>query len=70
MTATLTQHRDRLETLARALLKNETLDEVDAYAAAQMPPRVVDAGASVSHLVAGEETLTGSRPEPADTHSQ
>ncbi len=39
VTALLTEHRGRLETLSRALLKDETLDEVDAYAAAQMPPR-------------------------------
>ena len=44
VTAALTEHRDRLETLAHALLKNETLDELDAYAAAQMPPRNPDAG--------------------------
>jgi cell division protease FtsH len=42
VTAELTRHRDRLETLARALLKAETLDELDAYAAAQMPPRSAD----------------------------
>jgi cell division protease FtsH len=35
----LTAHRDQLETLARALLAAETLDELDAYAAAQMPVR-------------------------------
>jgi len=43
VTALLAEHRDRLETLSRALLKEETLDEVDAYAAAQMPPRNPDA---------------------------
>jgi cell division protease FtsH len=48
VTAALTQHRDRLETLAQALLKTETLDELDAYAAAQMPPRTPTAGASVA----------------------
>ncbi len=31
---TLTKHRDQLEALAQALLERETLDEVDAYAAA------------------------------------
>jgi cell division protease FtsH len=43
VSALLAEHRDRLETLSRALLKAETLDEVDAYAAAQMPPRNLDA---------------------------
>jgi cell division protease FtsH len=37
VTTVLTEHRGPLDTLARALLKNETLDELDAYAAAQMP---------------------------------
>jgi cell division protease FtsH len=39
VTAVLTEHRDQLGTLTRALLKAETLDELDAYAAAQMPAR-------------------------------
>ena len=43
VTAALIAHRDRLETLAHALLKDETLDELDAYTAAQMPPRNPDA---------------------------
>ena len=37
MTALLTAHRDQLQKLALALLEAETLDEADAYAAAQMP---------------------------------
>ncbi len=55
VTAALTEHRDRLETLARALLKDETLDELDAYAAAQMPPHAVDAGVTLSRRVVGDE---------------
>ena len=37
VTALLTAHRDQLQKLALALLEAETLDEADAYAAAQMP---------------------------------
>ncbi|HUY22941.1 MAG TPA: cell division protein FtsH, partial [Acidimicrobiales bacterium] len=37
VTALLTEHRDQLESLARALLAAETLDAVDAYAAAALP---------------------------------
>jgi cell division protease FtsH len=33
----LTEHRERLEALAAALLEKETLDGVDAYAAAGLP---------------------------------
>jgi cell division protease FtsH len=48
VTALLTADRSRLGTLARALLKAETLDELDAYTAAQMPPRAAgDAAAPV-----------------------
>ncbi len=46
VSAVLIEHRARLETLAQALLEHETLDELDAYAAAQMPPRTVDAASS------------------------
>ncbi len=35
--ALLTEHRDRLDALAEALLERETLDELDAYAAAGIP---------------------------------
>ncbi len=34
----LTENRDRLDSLANALLDEETLDEADAYAAAGLPP--------------------------------
>jgi cell division protease FtsH len=47
VTVALTEHRDRLEALAQALLSHETLDEPDAYAAAQMPPRAAGEAASV-----------------------
>src|SRR5581483_10513704 len=57
VTSTLSAHRDRLETLAQALLADETLDELDAYAAAQMPPRTPDAAASVVHPQAVDNGL-------------
>jgi cell division protease FtsH len=47
VTIALTEHRDRLEALAQALLIHETLDEPDAYAAAQMPSRAAGEAASV-----------------------
>jgi cell division protease FtsH len=37
VTRLLSDHRDQLESLAQALLKGETLDAVDAYAAAGVP---------------------------------
>jgi cell division protease FtsH len=37
VTELIARHRDQLETLARTLLKDETLDEADAYAAAGVP---------------------------------
>jgi len=60
VTAVLTEHRSRLETLAQTLLKDETLDEVDAYAAAQMPPRVTGPGTSFVRIKAGN----GGPPRP------
>ena len=78
VTTALTQHRDRLETLAQALLKTETLDELDAYAAAQMPPRTPDAGASaaVGHTrfspdpSLGPTPRCGKQPEHAEDARQ
>jgi cell division protease FtsH len=40
VTELLTSHRDQLETLAHALLEAETLDTLDAYAAAGLPAPV------------------------------
>jgi cell division protease FtsH len=39
VTRLLSEHRDQLESLAQALLKAETLDALDAYAAAGVPMR-------------------------------
>ena len=64
VTTALTAHRGRLETLALALLKNETLDELDAYAAAQMPPRNADADGP--QATSSPATKTRSRPQHED----
>jgi cell division protease FtsH len=53
VTELIDRHRDQLETLARTLLKHETLDEADAYAAAGLPSQVPEA----SDVIAA-------RPEP------
>jgi cell division protease FtsH len=42
VTQLLTDHRDQLERLTQALLKAETLDAVDAYAAAAAPMRTAE----------------------------
>jgi cell division protease FtsH len=46
VTQLLSDHRDQLERLARALLEAETLDAADAYAAAGVPMRVVEPAAA------------------------
>jgi cell division protease FtsH len=55
----LTKHRDQLETLTRALLEAETLDMLDAYAAAGLPAHLeaeeplgarAEAGAAAAHF--------------------
>jgi cell division protease FtsH len=45
VTKLLSDHRDQLESLTRALLKAETLDAIDAYAAAGVPMRATAARA-------------------------
>jgi cell division protease FtsH len=42
VTQLLTEHRDQLDTLAHALLAAETLDALDAYAAAGVPMRAAE----------------------------
>ena len=39
VTRLLTERRDQLDSLAQALLRAETLDAIDAYAAAGVPAR-------------------------------
>jgi cell division protease FtsH len=43
VTELIDRHRDQLETLARTLLEDETLDEADAYAAAGLPGQPLEA---------------------------
>ncbi len=62
VTATLSEHRDQLETLARALLRNETLDEADAYLAAQVPIRPSPAAEAVEAVVALERGVAAGEP--------
>jgi cell division protease FtsH len=49
----LRQHRDKLDSLAQALLEHETLDEVDAYAAAGVPRDAPRAPAAVPPHTSG-----------------
>ena len=50
VTQLLTDHRDQLESLAQALLKAETLDALDAYAAAGVPAHIEEPAVLLSHL--------------------
>ncbi len=53
VTQVVLDHRDQLETLAEALLKSETLDEAEAYAAAGMPSQAESAKEETPAEVAG-----------------
>ena len=48
VTQLLTEHRDQLDSLAHALLKAETLDAPDAYAAAGVPTRTPELEATAT----------------------
>jgi cell division protease FtsH len=52
VTKLLSEHRDQLESLARALIKAETLDAADAYAAAGAAMRPVEVEAAEAEAVA------------------
>jgi len=49
VTRLLVEHRDQLEALAKALLKAETLDAADAYAAAGVAPHAEEPAAVPAH---------------------
>jgi cell division protease FtsH len=53
VTRLLGDHRDQLENLAQALLKAETLDAADAYAAAGVPMRAAELAPEASAEPAG-----------------
>ena len=57
VTALLTEHREKLESLVVALLKEETVDQDAAYAAAQVDPH------AVPHA-SGEPTVAASAAQP------
>jgi cell division protease FtsH len=70
VTAIVDAHRDQLEALAQALLRDETLDESDAYAAAGMPsdrrtPAQPTAGATIA-ASSPEPTASNGLPVPVD----
>ena len=48
----LNENRHRLDSLARALLEHETLDQQDAYAAAGIEPRAADPGSAYTAAAA------------------
>ena len=50
--ALLNENRHRLDSLARALLEHETLDQQDAYAAAGIEPRAADPGSAYTAAAA------------------
>jgi cell division protease FtsH len=54
VTELLTAHRDQLETLTRALLEAETLDTLDAYAAAGLPAPVEAPDPIAAHIEAAQ----------------
>ena len=62
---TLEEHRPQLDSLAHALLERETLDEVDAYAAAGIPrrARAQEEGRSDG---AGDGSVDGPQAAPGD----
>jgi cell division protease FtsH len=63
VTQILSDHRDQLDSLAHALLEAETLDAVDAYAAAGVPMRAAELAPEVG-AGASPSWPTTSDPEP------
>jgi len=55
--ALLEQNRDKLDSLAKALLEHETLDEDDAYAAAGVPR--IETESADSYATAARSRIDG-----------
>ena len=61
VTALLTEHRDKLESLVAGLLRDETLDQDAAYSAAQVDPHAVP-HATGAPVVAVSDAQPTARP--------
>ena len=62
VTALLTEHRDKLESLVEGLLRDETLDQDAAYAAAQVDPHVVPHATGAPVVAASDAAQPTARP--------
>ena len=63
----LTEHRAQLETLTRALLASETLDEADAYAAAGVARHAADQDGGGPASAGGQAAARSQRDAPMRT---
>ncbi len=68
VTRLLSDHREQLETLSHTLLKAETLDAVDAYAAAGVPMPSTEQAAAARDGAARAKVNGGQTHEPALEH--
>ncbi len=62
VTALLTEHRDKLESLVEGLLRDETLDQDAAYAAAQVDPHVVPHATGAPVVAVSDAAQPTARP--------
>ncbi len=67
VTQLLADHRDQLESLAQALLKNETLDALDAYAAAGTLAETAGPQASTREENLRSPSVKNAAPKPTST---
>jgi cell division protease FtsH len=66
VTQVLTDHREQLDSLAHALLEAETLDAVDAYAAAGVPMRAAELAPAVGASSSGAASWPTTSDPPAE----